>query len=491
MVKALRVHDRLRWVAWGTVLLTLPVTSFPFFPSVLNLPDAIVRPLALYPLAILVLLDLIPYIIRGGRLPRVILPLLAFVAVALIATEISFLNPSIPLRSQTTFSRAVRAFGTLAIGLAFYLLTVRMIVDRSSLLATLRLLCMGAFISVIWGLLQASRLLLNWPYYTWLNTIQRWFSIREMHLYRVAGLAYEPSWFADQLVVLVLPLLWAALLIGYRLFGQRRWSRLLEAGFFGATVAVLGLTYSRGGILAFGLIGGSMGLLMALYRRRTIAAWYVGRDQPECTQAVQLRLAMIRIGLSVLSVVAVVRVARNVLSRSYYFALIWLRLDRLIDLGNYLIAIGGGPRLALTEAAWRIFLDSPLLGVGLGQSGFYIFDHLPNWIYDSRSEITLMLAPDSWLFPNPKNLWVRLLAETGIIGTFLFAVFLALILLAALSMLRTKKPLGRFVGLFGLMSWMAILLEGFSLDSFALPTIWVALGITTGTARFLLKEPER
>jgi O-antigen ligase len=100
--------------------------------------------------------------------------------------------------------------------------------------------------------------------------------------------------------------------------------------------------------------------------------------------------------------------------------------------------------------------------------------------------MTLMLSPESWTFPNPKNLWIRLLAETGLPGALLFAVFLFIVLAGGLALARRTDRFARFLGAAGVMSWLAILVEGFSLDSFALPTMWIALGLTIAGCWLLL-----
>jgi hypothetical protein len=49
----------------------------------------------------------------------------------------------------------------------------------------------------------------------------------------------------------------------------------------------------------------------------------------------------------------------------------------------------------------------------LGASGFYIYQNLPDWSLTTVPEIASSLSPENRLYPNPKNLYVRLLAETG------------------------------------------------------------------------------
>ena len=475
-----RLLDRLRWVAWVCLLVSLPITSFPFFPSFAALGETLVRPLGLYPLVVLLLIDWFPYVLRGGRLPRILLPLLGFALVALLGTLLNLLHPSLPLRGQLPIARGIRALGTLGIGLGFLLVAIRMMGSKAKIAASVRWLILGMAAAVSWGLLQGSRLVLRWPHYAPLNAIQRLVAIQDMQPDRVTGLSYEPSWFADQLVVLVLPILLAAILTGYRLILPRLRFPVLEVAFLLASIVVLVLTYSRGGILAFGLSAG-LGLAVIIGPRgREIVRWLAGGDPKDIPRRVRVQKGVLRSGLALALTASTLSLVAWLALRNWYFTLLWRLLGRIGNPTSYLLQLGAGTRFALAVAAWGIFSSHPWLGVGLGQSGFYIFDYLPGWAFDRIPEMTLMLSPESWTFPNPKNLWIRLLAETGIPGTLLFVVFMLIVLAGALALMARKDRFARFLGTAGLMSWLAIVVEGFSLDSFALPTLWIALALTIG-----------
>jgi O-antigen ligase len=81
-----------------------------------------------------------------------------------------------------------------------------------------------------------------------------------------------------------------------------------------------------------------------------------------------------------------------------------------------------------------------------------------------------------------------LLSETGIAGTLLFGVFVVFVLIGALALMRSRDVRARYLGTAGLMSWLAIMVQGFSLDSFALPTMWVSFGIVGSAARIFLEQ---
>jgi O-antigen ligase len=85
-------------------------------------------------------------------------------------------------------------------------------------------------------------------------------------------------------------------------------------------------------------------------------------------------------------------------------------------------------------------------------------------------------------------MYVRLLAETGLIGFILFVAFLFSVLGDALRFLQSNTSLARYLGIAGLFSWIAILLYNATQDSFATPNIWINLGILTGMIPFALES---
>ncbi|MFN3492269.1 MAG: hypothetical protein ACK40V_08635, partial [Anaerolineales bacterium] len=90
------------------------------------------------------------------------------------------------------------------------------------------------------------------------------------------------------------------------------------------------------------------------------------------------------------------------------------------------------------------------------------------------------LSPESSLYPNPKNFYIRLLAETGLIGFFLFLAFHVHILGDALSLLKQNQAWARFAAIAGVFAWLAITFYNATQDSFATPNIWLVSGIMVG-----------
>jgi O-antigen ligase len=426
----------------------------------------------LYPLIILIIIDLIPALLRGDKWPSATLPLVLFFLATLVSTVIALVDHPDALMGQTAPERAIRGLVTVGVGITTYVVCLNRLRTDDDFRWSVRWLLLGFSLALALGLLQYSRITLRWPYYVHLNSFHRLISVRDVHTLRVTGMAYEPSWFADQLSVLVLPLLFAGILTGYRIFGR---SVVWQVVGLAAAGMVLVGTYSRGGVVV-SVIAIALGAVLQLVRnrRRVWAALRKGLDQHNRTRWVAAPL--LAIGVILLLVFFVYQ-----LSLSPYFTRLWSEIEKIDNPTAYLLSIGGGPRLGLISASYSTFEDSPWLGVGLGQSGFYILDRLPHWIFNKENEVLDMLVPGAWVFPNPKAVWVRLLAETGIVGFALFAVFMLILVVSSLRLLERNSRRAQFVGLFGIMSLLAVILEGFSLDSFALPTWWVAFALISAT----------
>jgi O-antigen ligase len=381
------------------------------------------------------------------------------------------------LRGQNYWGRVMRAWATIIIGLSFFVAAVWMNRDQDNLKFSVRWLLAGLILDIAWSGVQSL------AFYTALLekvTVTHWqlaFSMRELvKTNRVSGLAYEPAWLAGQIATVYLPWLFAAVLTKIH-FMRFKW---LEALLLGLSGLLLLATYSRGGlatavgatILTFLLVGGDM--MRAGWR------WFYSGFKRNERMLKRWLLAMsLRFGMIFLMALALIG-AFQFLGQKGYFARLWnTQADSLVD---FIIENSAGARAAYNWAGLATYDEHPWLGVGLGASGFYLYDNLPDWALTTVPEIARHLSPTTHLYPNPKNMYIRILAETGLLGFAFFMAFMFGLLGDALSFLR-KPGLLRFLGIAGLCSWLAILLYNLTQDSFATPNLWVNLGILVGMTR--------
>jgi len=461
--------NRVTRFLWAAALVSLPVTSFRWFPLLGD--GALVRPLALYPLALLLPLLLIQAVRRQRPFPWTgsVILLGMFAAAAVTVTSLGVLIDPLPLRGQDYPGRATRALVTLVIGLAFFLSAAWMNRDEAEVKFTFRWMLVGFGLDLAWSGLQAV------TFYTGLlnkEMVTHWqlaFSMRELvRTNRISGLAYEPAWLAGQIVTLYLPILFAALMTKTRLT-RTKW---LEPVLLALSALVLLATYSRGGLLIGVGVFGLTFLLVGRDHLRAASNWFFGGFR----RGWLLRVTMIAALIGVLAGAALFLGQKN------YFRRLWDSSAK--NLSEYLVDINAGGRSAYAVGAMAAFDEHPITGVGLGASGFWIYSNLPDWTLTTVPEIAKQLNPQSSLFPNPKNLYVRLLAETGLAGFVFFAIFLFSSLADLLTLLKRGNFL-RFLGIAGLFAWLAIALYNVTQDSFATPNIWVIPGILAG---ILVKE---
>ena len=456
---------------WGAVLLALPVTSFRWFPFLGE--GTFVRPLALYPLALLLPLLLV----QAFRKKIHLYWAGAFVALAVLilfiftATSFGVMFDPLPLRGQTYFGRAIRALVTLLIGVAFFIAAVWMNKDENDLRFSVRWIFAGMCLDIFWSGLQAV------TFYTDLlekEMVTHWqlaFSMRELvRSNRISGLAFEPAWLAGQFATVFIPFLFASLLTNYRVT-RLKW---LEPVLLAFSLLVLLATYSRGGILVTIAAAGLTTLFLGRDMLRAIWNWFVGGFHAHVLD-VAIRVAIL------LAVVGFITGAFLFLGQKEYFSRLWnINAD---SLNEYIVDINAGARGAYSVGAMAAFEQHPWSGVGLGASGFYIYENLPDWALTTLPEIARQLDPASRSYPNPKNLYVRLLAEIGLIGFFLFLAFQFHLLGDILDLSHRKEPWARFAVTAGVFAWLAITFYNFTQDSLATPNIWLVPGILVGLSR--------
>ena len=452
---------------WGAALFTLPVTSFRYFPFLGE--GTYVRPLSLYPVAFLLPLLLIQLVRGKSSVPRAgtLTPLLGFALLALTATSLGVLLDPLPLRGQEYLGRAIRAWATLVIGLSFFIAAVWMNRNEDDLRFTLKWLLAGFVVDVLWSGVQSL------AFYTPLLekvTVTHWqraFSMRELvKTNRVSGMAYEPAWLAGQIATVYLPWLFASFLTRIRVT-RFKW---LEVTLLGFAVLLLLATFSRGGLLTAAV---ALALTFVLAGRAELRAawnWFHSGFQRGSNW-------LLRFGVLVL-IMGVLAGAGLFLAQKGYIARLFSTNAESIE--EFVIENSAGARAAYNFGALGAYEESPITGVGLGASGFYIYDHLPDWAMTTVPEIARQLSPENRLYPNPKNMYLRLLAETGLTGFILFVAFLFSVLGDSLRVLQSGTTFARYIGIAGLFSWIAVALYNATQDSFATPNIWINFGILVG-----------
>jgi O-antigen ligase len=171
-------------------------------------------------------------------------------------------------------------------------------------------------------------------------------------------------------------------------------------------------------------------------------------------------------------------------SKNMFFSRLWKYwLERNTNLQGYFTSLGLDARLIYGQAAINTYSTFPLLGVGLGNYAFYFEEMLPYRPIAEVPEILLMTTPETGRdrLITSKNLYLRLLAETGIIGSSTFAAFVIANLGCALSLWFFRSGKYRYWGTASLLGLIAFAFSALTFDSFVIPNTWVVFGLITST----------
>jgi O-antigen ligase len=470
----------LQKIFWVLFLITLPWTSFPYFPPAIG-GGTLVRPLSIYPLIALLILVTLPRLFTRP-LPKSLLPLFVFAMLAVASSLLSLLKGIDPALGIPVTERVFRALVTLGIGGAVYLTVALMPRTLEDLRSTLRWIYAGFAIALLWGTVQAFYIIHFDPvYFHIVNKIQGYITIRHLFTNRASGLTYEPNWFAEQISLLLIPWLLASVFSGYSVF-RWRWHRVTPEWFLlGWAIVVLPFTFSRAG-LANLVVLAFLGILFFRFQS--------SQKPSEKPRTGQLTRRLIEAGL-ILAVLGGLFYFAG--TKNEFFSRIWgyWLKNKNLSISGYLDYLGFGARFTYGETAFRTYEAFPVMGVGLGNYAFYFDEMLPNQPLAYTPEVIRLVTPEAGRdrLITPKNLYLRLLAETGLVGTAAFVAFLIAMLGCALYLWKTPKLEGTYWGTSGLLALIAFAVAAFSFDSFAIPNMWVIFGLITA-ATGVLSAPQ-
>ena len=239
---------------------------------------------------------------------------------------------------------------------------------------------------------------------------------------RIAGPLGDPNFFAQMLLTSV-PI---ALSLGWTAAGRPRVLAFLSAGL--ATIATV-FTYSRGGALALGVVV----LLSVLARGVSVRRVSLG--------AVALLIALATVVPG-------------------EFAQRLTTLSQLLPGADDVLRPDSsfGERKMFTAAAWRMFEDHPVAGVGAGNYGLHFLDYAQQVGSDAR----LYVTPAEGYYPH--NLYLEVAAETGLLGLVPFLLALAACFFYLWRARGTLRALGDASSA-GLATGCSIALTGYLLTS--------------------------
>ncbi len=481
-----QIYKRFLDYSWALLVLLLPITSMPLIVRVVG--SNTVGALSGIFLFLLLVLWFLPHLFKGGKISRQFIPLFAFTIAAIISTLFASFSP-IPLYKEfSSVNNEITSLITLFIGIAFYLITSTWIKDQPGLRKTLRYLNWGGLVLLVIAGIQG----LSWytlgGYPEWMRDLHNIYSVGPLFRQRPTGMSYEPSWLANQLNMLYLPYWLAATIKGYSSHNWRFKKISIENLLLFGGVIILMLTLSRVGMIAFFLmlfyVLGIFGMkLFAWGNQIFIRNKPINANQGKINRTLSLVL---------ISGLFIIVIAMILFAAGYGLSLVDRRMAQIFQFSpfqenaflKYAENLDFGSRIIYWEAGWRVFNKFPIIGVGLGNTGFYFPENIPSYGWKLMEVREFMFRLN--ILPNLKSIWIRILAESGITGFILFLSWLYVLWQASRFLIRQRLPLQESIGLAGQFTMIALIAEGFSLDSFAMPYLWISLGIVTACSTWVL-----
>ncbi len=463
------------WMMWLALVAFLPLSSFPLFAKLIR--SSSVAPASGIFVLLLAILWLPVYLLKKGRFPFQLKPAILFFLYAFFTVGMAFLRQLPDYKNVSPISAAVEAAATLGLGALFFLVTTALPNSPQRLRKTLSVLNWSGLIVILWSLVQVAVSFTLNDFTDGMRAFQHLFSTTVLFDRRATGFASEPSWLAHQLNLIYLMYWIAASLNRFTVHRFRIFRFTFENVLLLAGLVVLVLTFSRGGLISFMLVLAFLFLLANIrFGRWLMAKWHVRR---------RFFTSFLTGMLMFLVYLAIVLGGLFILSK------IDPRMESVFQFSSgadnpilkYADDLQFGERVVYWQTGWKIFNHHPLSGVGVGFSGFYFPSYLPDYAW-RLPEVNTLYGWSGGLM-NIKNLWTRLLAETGIIGFSIFAVFLLVMIFTARDLIKCRHPLQKTIGWMGLLMLIAFVFEEFSVDSFALPYYWFTLGLTAAASRWI------
>lgn len=134
-------------------------------------------------------------------------------------------------------------------------------------------------------------------------------------------------------------------------------------------------------------------------------------------------------------------------------------------------------RYGSQHAAWNMFLDHPIFGVGYGMYGFYASQYYPASAWRSFEILAWATDGSGWSWPPTHSLYARILAELGAVGFLVYASLLAALFLdiwkcGTLSSKDEKWELRILV-----LTLLGTILQGGNVDTFRNIIMWIVFAL--------------
>lgn len=481
-----RLRQPIESAFWALLILMLPFTSLPLLSRLAG--GTMVAPASIIPLFVLILIFLLPVLLRGCGLPAQTVALLAFALAAILSSGLSFFIDIPIFREVNRLNNTLSALVTAAIGIGFYLLAAAWTDSTDKLARIYFWVNISGLVIILWSLLQAVIWFTSQAYPDWLYQIQAWVSSSgNLYNRRVTGLAFEPSWLGHQLVLLYLPYWLAATVRRTTAVPLRLWGLSMENVLLALGAGVLVLAFSRSAVISFVLMLSLLLIQLTKHVVRSIQRKLHISTEDSKPAAIRIRLAGAAIwaGVIILYLALMAGLVFAATRLDTRMADLFTLLQRRLSFTELAYNLIFGERVIFWNAGLEVFSDHPIFGVGLGNAGFFFPEKINAYGWTVVEPFKIYYSSS---LPNTLNLWVRLLAETGVLGFGVMLSWLVILWKSARYVQAQSDPILRTTGLAGQLALVALLMEGMSVDTLAFPYFWLTFGWLTAAAEIIRRR---
>ena len=154
------------------------------------------------------------------------------------------------------------------------------------------------------------------------------------------------------------------------------------------------------------------------------------------------------------------------------------KIESLDFVGNLTKNVSNQSRFGIQYSSIQVFKSNPIVGVGFGQQSFTGRHLYPSWATKNNWEFEQIYQNSKERsFPPGYNLYTRLLAETGIIGFFIFLFLIYTTFKQTKRLIRGDDYETKTVGVILLITFIGLYINWLQIDTFRVYVFWLSLCI--------------
>ncbi len=227
-------------------------------------------------------------------------------------------------------------------------------------------------------------------------------------------------------------------------------------------------------VLILTILSGSRTALLVVFFQILVFVFVAYRFKRK-TKIVFQNIAFILLFISIISVAFNYKSVTNTINN---------KLNSVSFIKNIENNVSNKSRFGIQYASLLVFKENPVFGVGFGQQAYHAKDKYPKWATQKNYEFKeYYLNENEPSFPPGFNMYIRLLAEVGIIGFLFFILFLGTILYQSYVLTKHVNKEKKVIAIILLISFVGYTINWLQFDSFRLFGFWICLAVLVTTVK--------